>query len=44
MSTHTSNRTASRLWGLGIAFLLVCAFYAVRLAILELHPDHLGGH
>ena len=44
MSTHTSNRTASRLWGLGIAFLLVCAFYAVRLAILELHPDNIGGH
>ena len=44
MSTPIRNQRISRLWGLGIVFLLVCAFYVVRLGILELHPDNIEGH
>ena len=44
MAAHSRSRSISRLWGLGIVFLLVCAFYVVRLGILELHPDNIGGH
>ena len=44
MAAHPRSRSISRLWGLGIVFLLVCAFYVVRLGILELHPDNIGGH
>ena len=44
MAVHTRTRSISRLWGLGILFLLVCAFYVIRLAILELNPDNIGGH
>ena len=44
MAAHTRTRSISRLWGLGIVFLLVCAFYVVRLGILELHPDNIDGH
>lgn len=35
---------AARLWGLGAVFLLICAFYIVRLATLELSSEHIGGH
>ena len=44
MAAHSRSRSISRLWGLGIVFLLVCAFYVVRLGILELHPDNIQGH
>ena len=44
MAARTSTKSITRLWGLGIAFLLVCAFYTVRLAILELNPQNIGGH
>ena len=44
MAAHSRSRSISRLWGLGIVFLLVCAFYVVRLGILELHPDNIDGH
>ena len=44
MAARTRNRSISRLWGLGIVFLLVCAFYVIRLGLLELHPDHIDGH
>ena len=44
MAVHTRTRSISRLWGLGILFLLVCGFYVIRLAILELNPDNIGGH
>lgn len=44
MAPRAATKSASRLFGLGIAFLLVCVVYTIRLAILELHPDHIGGH
>ena len=44
MAPRAATKSASRLMGLGIAFLLVCAVYTIRLAFLELHPDHIGGH
>ena len=34
----------SRLWGLGIVFLGVCIFYVIRLGMLELSSEHIGGH
>ena len=43
MSRNTA-RSVTRLWGLGIAFLLVCAFYVIRLGILELNSENIGGH
>ena len=42
--SRTTTRSVSRLWGLGIAFLLVCAFYVIRLGILELNSENIGGH
>ena len=42
--SRTTTRSVSRLWGLGIAFLLVCAFYVIRLGILELSSQNIGGH
>ena len=44
MAARTQTKTVARLWGLGIAFLLVCAFYVIRLGILELNPANIGGH
>ena len=44
MAVHPRARSASRLWGLGIAFLLVCAFYVLRLGLLELNSENIGGH
>ncbi len=38
------NRRIIRLWGLGAVFLLVCAVYIVRLAMLELNSENIGGH
>ena len=42
--SRNPTRSVSRLWGLGIAFLLVCAFYVIRLGILELSSQNIGGH
>ena len=42
--SRNPTRSISRLWGLGIAFLLVCAFYVIRLGILELSSQNIGGH
>ena len=44
MNTPVRNPRISRLWGLGVAFLLVCVIYIVRLASLELTPENIGGH
>ena len=44
MNTPVRNPRISRLWGLGVAFLLVCLVYVVRLAALELTPENIGGH
>ena len=43
-TTPPRNRHVSRLWGLGGVFLLVCLFYVVRLATLELNSENIGGH
>ena len=42
--SRNPTRSVPRLWGLGIAFLLVCAFYVIRLGILELSSQNIGGH
>ncbi len=44
MAARTPSKSISRLWGLGIAFLVVCAVYVIRLAILELNSENIGGH
>ena len=44
METPARNQRISRLWGLGIVFTLVCLFYVVHLAILELNSENIGGH
>ncbi len=44
MATPVRNQRISRLWGLGVVFLLVCVFYVIRLAALELNSDNIGGH
>ena len=44
MAARSSTKSISRLWGLGIAFLVVCAVYVIRLAALELTPENIGGH
>ena len=44
MSRPIGTRRASRLWGLGILFLAVCAFYVIRLGVLELSRENIGGH
>ena len=44
MSTRSRANFISRLWGLGLVFLGICAFYVIRLGILELSPEHIGGH
>ena len=44
MSRSTSHHRATRLWGLVIVFLAVCAVYVVRLGILELSSENIGGH
>ena len=44
MESPARNRSISRLWGLGIVFALVCVFYAVRLGMLELNSENIGGH
>lgn len=44
MAARSSSKSISRLWGLGIAFLVVCAVYVIRLAALELTPENIGGH
>ena len=45
MSSPLSSRNqSSRLWGLGVVFALVCLFYILRLAILELNSENIGGH
>jgi penicillin-binding protein 2 len=38
------NERISRLWWLGGLFLLVCLFYILRLAGLELNAANIGGH
>ncbi len=44
MSGRSRVNFISRLWGLGIVFLAVCVFYVVRLGMLELSSEHIGGH
>lgn len=44
MAARTRSKSISRLWGLGIAFLAVCAVYVIRLAVLELNSENIGGH
>ena len=44
MSRPTSHHRATRLWGLVIVFLAVCVVYVVRLGILELSSQNIGGH
>ena len=44
METPARNRRISRLWGVGIVFTLVCLFYVVHLATLELNSENIGGH
>ncbi len=43
MSSPSQSRIR-RLWTLGALFLAVCLFYVIRLAILELSPENIGGH
>jgi penicillin-binding protein 2 len=44
MAARTRSKSISRLWGLGIAFLVICAVYVIRLAVLELNSENIGGH
>lgn len=44
MSPNARRRRLSRLWGLGLVFLLVCLYYVVRLGMLELTAGNIGGH
>ncbi len=44
MESPAHNRSISRLWGLGVVFALICLFYVVRLGILELNSENIGGH
>ena len=44
MNTPARNSHISRLWILGVAFLLVCLVYVVHLATLELNAENIGGH
>ena len=44
MAVRNRTNSISRLWGLGIVFLLVCAFYVLRLGLLELNSANIGGH
>ncbi len=44
MHTPIRNQRISRLWGLGGIFLAVCLFYVIRLGMLELNPENIGGH
>ncbi len=44
MSRPSSNKHISRLWGLGLVFLAVCAIYVIRLGMLELSGENIRGH
>ena len=44
MATPIRNQRITRLWGLGVVFLLVCVYYVIHLAVLELNPENIGGH
>jgi penicillin-binding protein 2 len=44
MTTPIRNQRITRLWGLGVVFLLVCVYYVIHLAVLELNPENIGGH
>ncbi len=44
MSRPVKDNRISRLWGLGIAFLVICAVYVIRLATLELSGENIRGH
>ena len=44
MAARTRSKSISRLWGLGIAFQVICAVYVIRLAVLELNSENIGGH
>ena len=44
MATPIRNQRISRLWGLGVVFLLVCLYYVIHLAVLELNSENIGGH
>ncbi len=44
MATPIRNQRVSRLWGLGVVFLLICLYYVIHLAVLELNSENIGGH
>ena len=44
MATPSTRNQSSRLWGLGVVFSLVCLFYILRLAVLELNSENIRGH
>ena len=44
MPTRGRANFISRLWVLGVVFLAICAFYVIRLGILELSPTNIRGH
>ncbi len=44
MSGPTSHKRISRLWGLGVLFVAVCAIYVIRLGMLELSGENIRGH
>ncbi len=44
MSRPTSRKRITRLLGLGIFFLSVCAVYVIRLGVLELSGENIRGH
>ena len=44
MATPVRNQRITRLWGLGVVFLLICLVYVIRLGVLELSSENIGGH
>ncbi len=44
MKTPVRNQRVSRLWMLCCAFVAVCLVYVIRLAMLELNSENIGGH
>lgn len=38
------NKRVVRIWSLGVLFVAICLFYVVRLGLLELNSENIGGH
>ena len=38
------NKRGVRIWSLGVLFVAICLFYVVRLGLLELSSENIGGH